>query len=64
MDSFDEWIDKTAERLFKATGIYIHEIDLDFLFYFQLAYTPQELVNVVSQPLDKLLLETVEFWLN
>ena len=63
MDPFDEWVDQTAEMLFKATGIYIHEIDLDFLFYFQLNYSPQEIVSIVTQPLEKLLLETVEFWL-
>jgi hypothetical protein len=63
MDSFDEWVDQTAEVLFKTTGIYIHEIEIDFLFYFQLDYTPQEIVNIVSQPLDRLLSETVELWL-
>jgi len=63
MDSYEEWINQTGELLFKELGLYIDEIEIELLFYFQLGYTPEQMVSIVAKPLNKLILETIEHWL-
>ena len=63
MDSYEEWINQTGELLLKELGLYIDEIEIELLFYFQLDYTPEQMVSIVAKPLNKLILETIEHWL-
>ena len=63
MNGYDIWLTETGELVFKELGLYIEDLEEELLFYFQLNYSPEQMVSIISKPLDQLLLETVDFWL-
>jgi hypothetical protein len=63
MNSYEEWLNETEQILFKDFGLYIEDLEEELLFYFQLNYSPEQMVNIISKQLNQLLLETVEYWL-